>query len=105
MIVGGVRRYDDWPSAGLTTWWWWLEFPDRTSSASGRDTREAAVADATRRALERGVKIVLQELDPGAGAFVEQKPDDEERHDEHDGAQHGRDQARRVGDEQGDEEG
>jgi hypothetical protein len=104
VIVGGIRRYDDWPAAGLVTWWWWLEFPDRSTSASGRETRDAAVADATRRALERGVKIVLRELDPGAGVLVEEDPREDERHDEHGGAQRRRDEARNVGDEQGDKE-
>jgi hypothetical protein len=102
VIVGGVRRYDDWPAVGMVTWWWWLEFADSTSSASGRETRDAAVADATRRALERGVKIVLRELDASAGVLIEEHPREEKRQDEHDGAQRRRDEARHVRDEQSD---
>lgn len=97
MTSGGLRRYDDWPQKGMVTWWWWLEFDDRTTSASGRETRDAAIADAKRRARERGVVI---ELDPSAaGAFVERDalaevdPQPEERDDERDVAEDARDHA------------
>lgn len=101
MIGGGLRRYDDWPQEGMVTWWWWLEFDDRTTLASGRDTRDAAITEAKRRARERGVTIVLRELDPRLGActFVERDapaepdPQPEERHDEHDVAEDPGDQA------------
>jgi hypothetical protein len=97
----------------MVTWWWWLEFDDRTTSASGRETRDAAITDAKRRARERGVTLVLRDLDPsrGASAFVERDaptemdPKPEERHDERDVAEDPRDHAGDRRDEHRQDEG
>jgi hypothetical protein len=88
---GGVRRYGDWPSVGATTWWWWLEFPDRTTTASGAESRRAAIKDARAAARKRGYDLQLSE---GERAEVDEDPRGQERDGEHDAAEPPRDEAR-----------
>lgn len=99
---GGVRRYDDWPSAGSTTWWWWLEFPDRHSTASGAESKREAIKAARAAASARGYDLQLAEAER---AKVDEDPHEQDDDGEHDAAEPPGDAARERARDERDEEG